>query len=71
MLKDNEFVCADCGTVFEANEYTFGGYLCSECAGIEFDEDDFYRVSLEAHDAPSIRAKEFILKGVENEYEYI
>ena len=63
MLKDNEFVCADCGTVFVESEYTFGGYLCSECAGIEFDEDDFYRVSLEAHDAPSISAADDVDEG--------
>ena len=63
-MKDNEFVCADCGTVFEASEYTFGGYLCSECSMVEFDEvDDFYRVSLEAHDMPSISGQDDIDEG--------
>lgn len=63
MLSNNEFICADCGTVFSESEYTFGGYLCSECSGIKFDEDDFYRVSLEAHDAPSISAADDIDEG--------
>jgi hypothetical protein len=63
-MKDNEFVCADCGTVFEESEYTFGGYLCSECSAVEFDEiDDFCRVSLEAHDMPSISAADDIDEG--------
>ena len=57
------FICADCGKGFEANEYTFGVCICSECSVAEFEFDDFYRVSLEAHDAPSISAADDIDEG--------
>lgn len=63
IMLDDEFICADCGRGFVANEYTFGGYLCSECTSIKFDEDDFYRVSLEAHDMPSISGQDDIDEG--------